>query len=86
MMPQGQIGSALQAINYTCTDGSILSGRIETTGNTAIAYLSHNGGAEVPLISVASPVGKTYSNGQQTLTVLQGAVQYMSGGTALLCQ
>ena len=86
MAPQGQIGTATQAFTYSCTDGSTLSGRIETAGNTAIAYVTHNGGAEVPLISVASPVGKAYSNGQQTLTVLQGAAQYTNGGAALLCQ
>ena len=86
MMPQGQTGGATQAFTYSCTDGSTLSGRIETAGNTEIAYVTHAGRAEVPLIAAASTVGKTYSNGQQTLTVLQGAAQYTTGGTALLCQ
>lgn len=63
--------------NYVCQDGTRLAVRL--LGETA--SVSVNGAPAVDL-RVTGPEGTTYSNGQQTLTIVQGQTSWAVGRAA----
>lgn len=67
-------GNPYPVSNYTCQDGTRLAVRL--LGDRA--SVSANGAAAVDLPSMGSE-GTTYSNGRQTLTIVQGRVSWGAG-------
>lgn len=71
------VGNPYPVSDYTCADGTRLAVRL--MGESA--SVSANGEAAVDLPSVGSD-GTTFSNGQQTLTIVQGNVSWGVGPAA----
>jgi hypothetical protein len=67
-------GNPYPVSNYTCQDGTRLAVRL--LGDRA--SVSVNGATAVDLPSMG-PEGTTYSNGQQTLTIVQGRLSWGVG-------
>ncbi len=67
-------GNPYPVSNYTCQDGTRLAVRL--LGD--LASVSVNDAAEVELPST-DPEGTTYSNGQWTLTIVQGRLSWGVG-------
>ncbi len=67
-------GNPYPVSDYTCEDGTRLAVRL--LGDRA--SVSVNGAAAVDLPSMG-PEGTTYSNGQQTLTIVQGRLSWGVG-------
>ncbi len=67
-------GNPYPVSNYTCQDGTRLAVRL--LGDRA--SVSINGATAVDLTSMG-PEGTTYSNGQQTLTIVQGRLSWGVG-------
>lgn len=67
-------GNPYPISDYTCDDGTRLAVRL--LGDRA--SVSVNGAAPVDLPSTG-PEGTTYSNGQQTLTIVQGRLSWGVG-------
>ena len=67
-------GNPYPVSNYTCQDGTHLAVRL--LGDRA--SVSVNGATAVDLPSTG-PEGTTYSNGQQTLTIVQGRLSWGVG-------
>lgn len=67
-------GNPFPVSNYTCQDGTHLAVRL--LGERA--SVSVNGATEIDLPSMG-PDGTTYSNGRQTLTIVQGRLSWGIG-------
>ena len=67
-------GNPYPVTNYTCQDGTRLAVRL--LGDRA--SVSVNGATAVDLPSMG-PEGTTYSNGQRTLTIVQGSLSWGVG-------
>ena len=67
-------GNPYPVSNYTCEDGTRLAVRLLGDG----ASVSINGASAVDLPSMG-PDGTTYSNGQHTLTIVQGRLSWGVG-------
>jgi hypothetical protein len=67
-------GNPYPVSNYTCQDGTHLAVRL--LGDRA--SVSVNGATEIDLPSMGSD-GTTYSNGRQTLTIVQGRLSWGIG-------
>jgi hypothetical protein len=71
------VGNPYPVSEYTCEDGTSLA--VQLMGESA--SVSANGEAAVDLPSVGSD-GTTFSDGQQTLTIVQGQVSWGVGSAA----
>lgn len=71
-------GNPYPVSNYSCEDGTRLAVRL--LGDRA--SVSVNGATAVDLPSMG-PEGTTYSNGQQTLTIVQGRLSWGVGRAVL---
>lgn len=68
------VGDPYPVSNYTCEDGTRLAVRL--LGE--YASVSVNGAAAIDLPSMG-PEGTTFSNGRQTLTIIQGRLSWGIG-------
>lgn len=68
------VGNPYPVSDYTCQDGTRLAVRL--LGDRA--SVSVNGATAVDLLSTG-PDGTTYSNGQHTLTIVQGRLSWSVG-------
>lgn len=67
-------GNPYPVSDYTCEDGTRLAVRL--LGDRA--SVSVNGAAAIDLLAMG-PEGTTYSNGKQTLTIIQGRLSWGIG-------